>query len=157
MFLSQNGQRGSLLVCNLLHSVGQNHFHIMMFFKQRFNYFRVFLFRVTFRRLCIDSKSEKSDPLHPFGRRDILSGRSTVQALSVRTTRTFLPDLPLCREPLNCSWLHPSGRLNNKAKQLSVFDTEKDFVPKHRYGKTTSPQSLHRVCECYCLCTNFIF
>jgi hypothetical protein len=30
VFLSQNGQRGSLLVCNWLHSVGQNHFYVMM-------------------------------------------------------------------------------------------------------------------------------
>jgi hypothetical protein len=43
VFLSQ---RGSLLVCNWLHSVGQNHFHVMMLFKQGFSSFRVFLFRV---------------------------------------------------------------------------------------------------------------
>jgi hypothetical protein len=38
-----------------------------------------------------------------FGRRDILFGRSTVQASSVRTTRTFHLDLPLCRKASNCS------------------------------------------------------
>jgi len=54
------------------------------------------------------------------------------------TTRTFHPDLPLCQEPSNCSWLHPSERLNNTARRLSVFVKSKDFFPKHRYGKTAA-------------------
>jgi hypothetical protein len=33
-FLSQIGQRGSLLVCNWPHSVGQNHFYVMMLSKR---------------------------------------------------------------------------------------------------------------------------
>jgi hypothetical protein len=57
------------------------------------------------RRFCTVYKSVKSDPLKPSGRRDILSERLTVQASSVRTTRTFHPDLPLCREASNCSSL----------------------------------------------------
>jgi hypothetical protein len=76
--------------------------------------------------------------LHPSRRRDILSGRSTVQASSVQTIRTFHLDLPLCRDPLNYSSLHPSGGLSNTAKRILVFDKEKDFVPKHRYRKTAS-------------------
>jgi hypothetical protein len=76
--------------------------------------------------------------LHPSGRFDIPSGRSTVQASSVRTTRTFCPDHPLCPEPSNCSRLHLSRSLRNSAGCLSLFDKEKDFVPKHRYGKTAT-------------------
>jgi hypothetical protein len=101
-------------------------------FKQGFSYFQSLLIQsYTSRRFCTDSKLEKSDPLHP-------SGCSTVQASFVRTTRTFCPDLPLCREPSNFSWLHPSRRLSNTVGRLSVFDKEKDFVPKHRYGKTAT-------------------
>jgi len=73
--------------------------------------------------------------LHPSGRCNISSGRSTVKASSIRTTRTFCLDLPLCREASNCSRLHPSGRLSNTVGCLSLFDKENDFVPKHRYGK----------------------
>jgi hypothetical protein len=76
--------------------------------------------------------------LHSSGRRDISSRRSTVQASSVRTTRTFRPDLPLCREPSNCSSLHQSGLLSNMSKRFPVFDRLKDFFPKHRYVKTAA-------------------
>jgi hypothetical protein len=82
--------------------------------------------------------SQKSDPIHLSGQRDIPSGRSTVKASSIRTTRTFRPDFPLCCEASNCSKLHSSGRLSNTAGRLSVFDKENNFVPKHRYGKTTA-------------------
>jgi hypothetical protein len=88
-----------------------------------------------FRRFCLDSKLEKSDPLHPSGWRNIPSGLSTVQASFIRMTRTFRPDLPLCREPSNYFSLHPSGLLSNTSGCLSVFDRLKDFFPKHRYGK----------------------
>jgi len=107
--------------------------------KQGFSYFQnLHIQSYTSRRFCTNSKSEKLDPLYPSERRDIPSERSTVQASSVRTMRTFHPDLPLCREPSNCSWLHLSGRLSNTVERLSVFDREKDFVPKHRYRKTTA-------------------
>jgi hypothetical protein len=46
VFLSQNGQMGSLLVCNWLHSVGQNHFYVMMLLFRGSVLFRVFLFIV---------------------------------------------------------------------------------------------------------------
>jgi hypothetical protein len=36
---------------------------------------------------------------------------------------------------LNCSSLHPSGRLSSTAGRHSVFDQLWDFFPKHRYGK----------------------
>jgi hypothetical protein len=53
------------------------------------------------------------------------------KASSVRTTRTSRPDLSLCREVLNYSSLHPSGR-------LLVFNKLKDFFPKYSYGKITA-------------------
>jgi len=73
--------------------------------------------------------------LHPSARRDIPSGRSTVQSSSIRTTRTFCQDLPVCREASNRSKLHPSGRLSNMYGRRSGFDQLWDFFPKHRYGK----------------------
>jgi hypothetical protein len=57
------------------------------------------------------------------------------KASSVRTTRTFHPDLPLCQEASNCSSLHPSGRFSSTSGRHSVFDQLWDFFPKHRYGK----------------------
>jgi hypothetical protein len=44
------------------------------------------------------------------------------KASSVRTTRTFRPDRPLCQEDSNCSSLHPSGRFNSMSKRLLVFN-----------------------------------
>jgi hypothetical protein len=57
------------------------------------------------------------------------------KASSVRTTRTFRPDLPLCREASNCSSLHPFGRFSSTSGRHSMFDQLWDFFPKHRYGK----------------------
>jgi hypothetical protein len=54
---------------------------------------------------------------------------------TVRTTRTFPPDLPLCREASNCSNLHPSGCFNSTSGRHSVFGQLWDFLPKHCYGK----------------------
>jgi len=102
-----------------------------------FQYFQsLHIQRYVSRRFCTDSKSDNSDSLHLSGRRDIPFGRSTVQASSVRTTRTFCLDLSLCREPSNCSSLHPFGCLSNTARHLLVLDRLKDFFLKHRYGKT---------------------
>jgi hypothetical protein len=68
------------------------------------------------RRFCTVYKSEKSDPL---SRPDDVIYRPNAQlskASSVRTTRTFRPDLPLCREASNCSSLHPSGRFSSTSR-----------------------------------------
>jgi hypothetical protein len=46
VFLFQNGQRGSLLVCNWLHFVGQNQFFVMILFIRDSVSFREFIFRV---------------------------------------------------------------------------------------------------------------
>jgi hypothetical protein len=52
------------------------------------------------------------------------------KASSVRTTKTFRPDLPFCREASNCSTLHPSGRFSSTSERHSVFDQLWDFFPK---------------------------
>jgi len=57
------------------------------------------------------------------------------KASSVRTTRTFRPDLPLCREASNCSNFHRSRCFSRTCGRHSVFDQLWDFLPKHRYGK----------------------
>jgi hypothetical protein len=73
------------------------------------------------------------------------------QASSIWMTRTFRPDVPLCREPSNCSRLYPSGRLRNTYGRLSVFDKLRDFFPKHRYGKTIATAR-----TMYCSCPDAI-
>jgi hypothetical protein len=90
------------------------------------------------RRLCAEFKAVSTIPLQPFGRRVIPFRRSTVQASSVRTMRTFRPDLPLCREASNCSSLHPSESLSSTSGRGPVFAQLWDFFPKHRYGKTAA-------------------
>jgi hypothetical protein len=110
-----------LLVCNWLHSVGQNHFFVMMFFIRDLVSFRAFIFRVM-------------KILHIFQVREIGS-LTSIWTLSCQSI--IHPDYK-CREASNCSWLYPSGCLSNTAGRLSVFNKEKDFVPKHRYGKTTA-------------------
>lgn len=57
------------------------------------------------------------------------------KASSVRTTRTFRPDLPLCREASNCFSLHPSRHFSSMFERHSMFDQLWDFFLKHRYGK----------------------
>jgi hypothetical protein len=105
-------------------------------FYQEFNLFQKSSFQsYASRRIYTNSKLKKSDPFHPSVRRDIPSGRSTVQASSIQTTRAFCQDLPVCREASNRSKLHPSGRLSNISGSRSVFDRLWDFFPKHRYGK----------------------
>jgi hypothetical protein len=119
-----------MLVCDLLHFVGQNHFYVMMHLN------RDSAIQSSSRRFCTVYKSVKSNPLQLSRRRDIPSGRSTVQVSSIRTVRNFRLDLPLCREGSNCSSLHPFGRFSSTSRRHSVFDQLWDFFPKHRYGKT---------------------
>jgi hypothetical protein len=45
------------------------------------------------------------------------------------------PDLPLCREALNYSSLHPSRQFSNPSRRLSVSDHALDFLSKIKYGK----------------------
>jgi hypothetical protein len=60
------------------------------------------------------------------------------KASSVRMTRTFHPDLPLCQEASNCSNLHASERFSSTSRRHSVFDQLWDFLPKHRYRKNAA-------------------
>jgi hypothetical protein len=50
----------------------------------------------------------------------------------------FLSKLPFVSRSLNCSKLHPFGCLGNTSRRLLVFDKKKDFLSKHRYGKTAA-------------------
>jgi len=85
----------NVLVSNWLHSVGQNHFFVKMLLN------RDSAIQSASRRFCTIYKSEKSDPLQSSGRRDILSGRPTVQSIIHLDERTFRLDLPLCQEASN--------------------------------------------------------
>jgi hypothetical protein len=118
-----------MLFCNWLHSVGQNHFFVMMLLN------RDFAIQSASRRFCKVYKSKKSDSLQPSGRRDILSDAQLSKASSVRATRTSRPDLHLCPEASNCSCLHPFRRFSSTSGRHSVFDQLQDFFPKHRYRK----------------------
>jgi len=79
-FLSHNGQRESLLVCNWLHSIGQNHFYIMLLFNRGYHLIQSLLFRdVLQSRFCTYSKSKKLDPKISSGRPCQPSGRLSVK------------------------------------------------------------------------------
>jgi hypothetical protein len=127
------------LVCNWLHFVGQNHFYVMMFLYREAVLSRIYTSVLFFKEDSVwISRQLNSVPLQLSERRDISSGCSTLQASSVRTTRTFHSDLPLCRETSNCSSLHLFRRLSSTSGRHSVFDQLWDFFPKHRYGKTAT-------------------
>jgi hypothetical protein len=93
-----------LLVYNWLHSVGQNHFYVMMLLYREAFFFFFFFFQslhfcFVFQKDSVQIPRQlNSVPLQLFGRRDIPSVCSIVQASSVRTMRTFCLNLPLCRE-----------------------------------------------------------
>jgi hypothetical protein len=72
-----------LLVCNWLHSVGQNHFFVMMLLN------RDSAIQSASRRFCTIYKSEKSDPLQPSRRHDIPSRRPTVQSIICSDDENF--------------------------------------------------------------------
>jgi hypothetical protein len=67
--------------------------------------------------------------LQPSGWRAIPSGPQTDQALSVRTTLTFVRTLTVSRSFY--SSLHPSGRLSSQSGRLSVFDQVSDSFQVH--------------------------
>jgi hypothetical protein len=106
-------EKHPLLVCNWPHSVGQNHFFVMMLLN------RIPLFRV----LPEDSAQFTSQKIwFPASRPDEVIYRPDAQlykASSVQTTRTFSPDLPLCREASNCSSLYPFGHFSSTFRQHS--------------------------------------
>jgi hypothetical protein len=59
---------------------------------------------------------------HPSRRCDIPSGRSSIKASSVRTTRTFPPDTHQFLEASNSSRLHPSKRNSKSSRRSSEFE-----------------------------------
>jgi hypothetical protein len=95
-------------------------------FYQGFSYFQ----SLHFRDLLLEDSAQIPSQRNriPCIRLDdvvISSGRSAVKASSVWTTRTFRPNLPLCREASNCSKLHPSRRFSNTAEHLQCSTSQK--------------------------------
>jgi hypothetical protein len=76
-----------VLVCNWLHSVGQNHFYVMMHLNKNSATQR------SSRGFCTVYKSEKSDPLQLSRGRDIPSGRPTIQSI-IRPDNENFPSRP---------------------------------------------------------------
>jgi hypothetical protein len=128
-----------MLVCDWLHSVGQNHFYVMMLIIQGCCFIQSLHLSYELQEGSMqDFKQCSSVPLHPSGRRGIPFEHSSIKASSVRTTRSFHLKVPLCPEASNCSRLHPSGRPSNTSGLFSMFDKSKHFFPKHKYGKTAA-------------------
>jgi hypothetical protein len=99
---------------------------------------RVPLFRVL-PKDSAQSTSQKNWIL--YSRPDDLIYRQDAQlfkASFVRMMRTFLLELPLCQEALNCSGLHPFGRFSSTSGRHLVFNQLSDFFLKHRYRKITA-------------------
>jgi hypothetical protein len=89
--------------------------------------FRVYTLVMNFKKTLCEFKSVSLVPLHPSERRGIPSGRSSVKASSVRTTRIFLLDTHQCLEASNCSKLHPSGRNGKSSGRYSKFEKNPAF------------------------------
>jgi hypothetical protein len=68
---------------------------------------------------------------YPSGRRGNLSGRSSVKASSVWTTRTFRPNAHQCLEASNSSRLHPFGRNGKSSGRSSEFEKNPVFKCIH--------------------------
>jgi len=89
-----------LLVCDWLHSVRQNHFYIMLLFNQGYYYIQSLNFGYVLQEDSVQNPRQwSSNPLHPFERRGILFGRSSVKQHPSRrwdlSTRT-----PICIQKL---------------------------------------------------------
>jgi hypothetical protein len=69
-----------MLVCDCLHSVGQNHFYVMMLIKQGCCYFQSLHFSYMLQENSVQNPRQcSSSPLYPSEQSDILSGRSSVK------------------------------------------------------------------------------
>jgi hypothetical protein len=99
--------------------------------------FRSLLQRYVCRRFCTDSKSKKSDPLHPSERRDIPSdAQLSKHHLSERrelSVRTFLSIEKLWTTQLAFVRTFQQHVRAPLSVQLAM-----DFFPKHKYGKTAA-------------------
>jgi hypothetical protein len=139
-FLSQNGQRGSLLVCNWPHYVWTKSLVCKDVVLQGIP---------LFRSVSEDSASQKS--LFPATRPDDVSSRpdahlSTVPSVwttchTVQTPRQTkhhtsrrrgFPSGPFTASRSFCSSLHPSGRLSSPSGRLPVIDQLQIFFPKFK-------------------------
>jgi len=130
VFLSQNGQRGSLLVCNWPHSVGENHFFVKLLFN------RDSAIQKCFQKILHNLQSQKI--WFSVSRPDDMSYRPDThlsKASSIRTTWitvwTFLcveklRTAPACIRPNNSAACPDDSQCSVKLQ---------DFFPKHRYGK----------------------
>jgi hypothetical protein len=122
-----------------LHSVGQNHFYVMLLLSQGCCFIQSLLFSYVLQEDSVKfSRKFILVPCQPSGRRGLPSrcssvsnirpddvvfpfGRSSVKASSVRTTRTFRPDAHQCLEDSNSSRLNPSGRNGKSSERSSEF------------------------------------
>jgi hypothetical protein len=84
LFWKDSNPIPTLLDCNWLHFVGQNHFFVKLLLN------RDFAIHSASRRFCTIYKSEKSDPLQPSERRDIPSRCPTVQSIICPDDENFL-------------------------------------------------------------------
>jgi hypothetical protein len=122
----------SVLVCDWLHSVGQNHFYVMLLFNQGYYYIQSLHFGYVFQEDSVQvSRHCNSDPLHPSGRRVIPSGRSSVKQhpserreLSVRTSICVqkLQTVPTCIRS-DISVTRPDACYCSTSKMISFPNT----------------------------------
>jgi hypothetical protein len=114
------------------HSVGQNHFYVMLLFNHGYRLIQSLLFRdVLQSRFCTDSKSENSDPKILSGRPYQPSGRSSLkQHLSER--RSYSVRTPICVQKIqtvqgcihsDVSTTRPNAIQYSTSKRTSFVDT----------------------------------
>jgi hypothetical protein len=118
-----------LLVCNWPHSVGKNHFFVMMLFN------RDSAIQSASRRFWTIYKSKNLVPCQPSGRRVIPSGCPTVQSIIRSDDENFPSGPSSCREASNCSSLNMSGCFSSTSRRLSIFDKLQGFFPKNMLWK----------------------
>jgi hypothetical protein len=141
-----------------LHSVGQNHFYVMLLLSQGCCFIQSLLFYYVLQEDFVKfSMKFISVPYQPSERRGILSGRSSVSnicpndvvfrpdahqlATSIRTTRSFCSDTHQCLEASNSSRLHPSGRYSEFEKNPVFQCIRPDYVviPSGRHSVFDKP------------------
>jgi hypothetical protein len=139
-----------------LHSVGQNHFIVMILFNrdsaiqkcfQNMHSLQVRKFgsQSAVQTTCHPVRTPNCPKHHTSGRRGFPSGRPSVKASSVRTTRNFRPDAHQCLEASNSSRLHPSG-CNGKSSGCSSEFEKIPVFQRIRPDVMAIPSRRHSVC-----------